>query len=83
MNELLPPMPQTSGAIVASTSNGFSVSRISSRKCSSVMSSIKSEESGRVASGELGPRERLLRDQPDLLVQFGVDLFPVLVQVSR
>lgn len=47
------------------------------------MSSIKSEESGRVASGELGPRERLLRDQPDLLVQFGVDLFPVLVQVSR
>lgn len=42
--------------------------------------SVKKEDSaGGVA--ELSPREQLLRDQPELLRQFGVDLLPVIVQV--
>ncbi|CAM6105259.1 unnamed protein product [Calypogeia fissa] len=81
VNELLPPMPESSGTSSASTSNGISVPRISSRKYSAVISPTKPDEAGHGASGETGPREKLLRDQPDLLVQFGVDLFPVLVQV--
>jgi E3 ubiquitin-protein ligase TRIP12 len=82
VNELLPSMPESSGTAVASTSNGISMSRMSSRKYSAVINALKSEEAGQGTSGDPGRREKLLRDQPDLLVQFGVDLFPVLVQVS-
>lgn len=31
---------------------------------------------------EVSAREKLLKDQPDLLKQFGMDLLPVLIQVS-
>jgi E3 ubiquitin-protein ligase TRIP12 len=31
---------------------------------------------------EVSAREKLLNDQPELLQQFGMDLLPVLIQVS-
>ncbi|KAL2649350.1 hypothetical protein R1flu_017478 [Riccia fluitans] len=82
VNELLPPMPDTIiGAAGASTSNGVSVTR-TSRKYSSVINTTKAEVEQRSQEpADVGVREKLLHDQPELLVQFGVDLFPVLVQV--
>lgn len=47
----------------------------------SASSSGKPEDSnGNVA--EASAREKLLNDQPELLQQFGMDLLPVLIQVS-
>lgn len=50
-------------------------------KKSSASSSGKSEDSnGNIP--EVSAREKLLNDQPELLQQFGMDLLPVLIQVS-
>lgn len=75
VNELLPPMPDTQGVHAASSSNGA----LSSRGPGITIASKVEDGQGVVA--EESPREILLRHQPELLVQFGSDLFPVLVQV--
>lgn len=80
VNELLPPMSDAQGNSVASSSNGGSASR-GGRRNSGVTGGIKVEDSAQGGEAEISPRETLLRNQPDLLVQFGIDLFPVLVQV--
>ncbi|KAL3701580.1 hypothetical protein R1sor_019602 [Riccia sorocarpa] len=82
VNELLPPMPDTVvGGASASSSNGVSMTR-ASRKYSTVINTTKAEVEQRgQESTDVGVREKLLHDRPELLVQFGVDLFPVLVQV--
>lgn len=67
VNELLPPMPQLIVPL-----NGVTISRNASRKGTS----SKTDEEIHVSS-----REKLLQDRPDLLAQFGTDLFPVLIQV--
>lgn len=50
-------------------------------KKSSAGSSGKQEDLNGNGS-EVSAREKLLNDQPELLQQFGIDLLPVLVQVS-
>ncbi|BBM99900.1 E3 ubiquitin-protein ligase TRIP12 [Marchantia polymorpha subsp. ruderalis] len=82
VNELLPPMPDAlAGATGALSSNGVAGGRVS-RKYSTVINAAKAElEQRGHESADVGIREKLLHDQPELLVQFGVDLFPVLVQV--
>ena len=80
VNELLPPMPDTQGVHAASSSNGALSSRGSGRKHPGITIASKVED-GQGVVAEESPREILLRHQPELLVQFGSDLFPVLVQV--
>lgn len=65
VNELLPPMPQLIMPL-----NGVTMSRNNSARKGS---STKSDDASL--------REKLLQDRPELLVQFGKDLFPVLIQV--
>ncbi|CAH8338587.1 unnamed protein product [Eruca vesicaria subsp. sativa] len=72
-NELLPPLPE--GSISLPTSANTLV-KGSGPKKSSPSTSGKQED-----SLKLSPREQLLRDQPELLQQFGLDLLPVLVQI--
>lgn len=72
VNELLPPMPQS-----AVPPNGVILSRSATRRQSS--SSGKADDGSNVV--DFAIREKLLRDRPNLLIQFGTDLFPVLVQV--
>lgn len=50
-------------------------------KKSSVGSSGKQEDTNGNAP-EVSAREKLLNDQPELLQQFGMDLLPILIQVS-
>lgn len=77
INELLPPLPQ--GTIFPSASYGIQ-SKSSLGKHSLGSSTAKQDDmSGTVP--EISAREMLFRDQPELLAQFGMDLFPVLVQV--
>ena len=78
INELLPPLPQ--GTICPPVSYGIQ-SNSSLGKHSLGSSTAKKEDtSGTVA--DISSRETLFHDQPELLAQFGIDLFPVLVQVS-
>ena len=78
INELLPPLPQ--GTICPPVSYGIQ-SKSSLGKNSLGSSTVKKEyTSGTVP--EISSRETLFRDQPDILAQFGIDLFPILVQVS-
>ncbi|KAI5073229.1 hypothetical protein GOP47_0011242 [Adiantum capillus-veneris] len=65
VNELLPPMPQLIMPL-----NGVTISRSNSARKGS---STKSDD--------VSLREKLLQDRPNLLAQFGKDLFPVLIQV--
>ncbi|PPD87889.1 hypothetical protein GOBAR_DD15161 [Gossypium barbadense] len=76
-NELLPPLPQGTISLPAS-SNIFVKGSILKRSPTS--SSGKQEDTNRNAL-EVSPREKLLNDQPELLQQFGVDLLPVLIQI--
>lgn len=52
----------------------------SAAKKSPAASSHKQEETNGVKN-EVSSHEKLLRDQPELLQQFGMDLLPVLTQV--
>lgn len=70
-NELLPPLPQ--GTISLPSSSTLFVKGSLIRK-----SPGKQEET----SGGAPEKEKLLTDQPGLLLQFGMDLLPVLIQVS-
>ncbi|CAO2813746.1 unnamed protein product [Amaranthus hypochondriacus] len=76
-NELLPQLPQ--GTISLPTSSNLFV-RGPLFKKSSMSSSVKLDET----SGDfqdVSVREKLLNDQPELLLQFGSDLLPVLIQI--
>ncbi|KAA8546106.1 hypothetical protein F0562_020443 [Nyssa sinensis] len=76
-NELLPPLPQGTISLPAST-NLFLKGSLS--KKSLVSGSSKQEDTnGNVP--EVSAREKLLNDQPELLQQFGMDLLPVLIQI--
>ncbi|KAK8629783.1 hypothetical protein V6N13_078611 [Hibiscus sabdariffa] len=76
-NELLPPLPQGTISLPAS-SNIFVKGSI--LKKSPAGSSDKQEDTDQNAL-EVSPREKLLNDQPELLQQFGMDLLPVLIQI--
>nr|KAJ0189415.1 hypothetical protein LSAT_V11C800439350 [Lactuca sativa] len=69
-NELLPPLPQ--GTISLPSSSTLFVKGSLIRK-----SPGKQEET----SGGAPEKEKLLTDQPGLLLQFGMDLLPVLIQI--
>lgn len=76
-DELLPLLPH--GTI--SLPVGFDVFvKGSALKRSSAGSSADQDDSNSIAN-EVSAREKLLRDQPELLLQFGLDLLPVLIQV--
>lgn len=74
-DELLPPLPV--GTISLPLYSHVYM------KGSSVKKSTPSKqgESGSTEN-ELSGREKLLRDQPELLQQFGMDLLPTMIQVS-
>ena len=50
------------------------------KKSPSGSSSTQDEANGNVL--EVSARKKLLNDQPELLQQFGMDLLPVMIQVS-
>uniref|UniRef100_A0A1D1XK93 HECT-type E3 ubiquitin transferase n=1 Tax=Anthurium amnicola TaxID=1678845 RepID=A0A1D1XK93_9ARAE len=76
-DELLPPLPQ--GTISLPVSLNVFV-KGSAVKKSSASSSGKQDDSSSTAN-EISAREKLLQDQPQLLLQFGLDLLPVLIQI--
>ncbi|KNA15559.1 hypothetical protein SOVF_097120 [Spinacia oleracea] len=75
-NELLPPLPQGTISLPAS-SNLFVRGPLF--KKSPMSSSGKQDDNGNVQ--DVSAREKLLNDQPELLQQFGIDLLPVLIQI--
>ncbi|KAL8483894.1 hypothetical protein ACS0TY_026543 [Phlomoides rotata] len=75
-NELLPPLPQGTNSLPASSSFFMKVSV--PKKGNTSNSGKLDESNGNVQ--EASTREKLLNDQPELLQQFGMDLFPILVQ---
>lgn len=77
-NELLPTLPE--GTISFPVSSIFSI-RGSLIKKSQVESSSRQEDSNGNIQGT-PTRQKLLNDQPELWQQFGMDLLPILVQVS-
>ena len=77
-NELLPPLPQ--GTISLPTSSGMLVKGSVVKKSPSSSSGKQDDNNGSVP--EVAAREKLLKDQPELLQQFGMDLLPVLIQAS-
>lgn len=76
-NELLPPLPQGTISLPAS-SNSF-VKGSLSKKCTNNSSGKPEDNAGGVT--EVSVREKLFNQQPELLQQFGIDLLPVLIQV--
>lgn len=76
-NELLPPLPQ--GTISLPSSTNF-VKGPHLKKYPGGSSGKQEDLNGNVA--EVSPREKLLNEQSELLQQFGMDLLPVLIQVS-
>lgn len=77
-NELLPPLPN--GTITLPTSSNVFVKGALLRKSTGGSCSKQEESSG--SAPEISAREKLLTNQPELLQQFGMDLLPVLIQVS-
>ncbi|XAR72704.1 Ubiquitin--protein ligase [Bertholletia excelsa] len=76
-NELLPPLPQGTISLPASTT--LFVKGSLSKKSPAGNSSKQEDTNQSVA--EVSAREKLLNDQPELLQQFGIDLLPVLIQI--
>ncbi|XP_074312940.1 E3 ubiquitin-protein ligase UPL3-like [Silene latifolia] len=76
-NELLPPLPQGTISLPAS-SNLFARGPL--LKKSPTSSSTNPVESNGNTQ-DVSAREKLLSDQPELLQQFGMDLLPVLIQI--
>ncbi|XP_077246615.1 E3 ubiquitin-protein ligase UPL3-like [Tasmannia lanceolata] len=76
-DELLPPLPQ--GTISLPTCSNFLVKGSAVKKPPASSSSKQDETNGIVA--EVSAREKLFHDQPELLLQFGMDLLPVLIQI--
>lgn len=77
-NELLPPLPQGTISLPA----GINLFVKGSLAKKSPASSSSRPEDLNEGVAEISAREKLLNDQPELLQQFGVDLLPVLIQVS-
>ena len=77
-NELLPPLPE--GIISLPASSNLLVKGTLVKKAPSSSSGKQEDVNGNVP--EVSAREKLLNDQPELLQQFGMDLLPVLIQVS-
>ncbi|KAL5995652.1 E3 ubiquitin-protein ligase upl3 [Asimina triloba] len=77
-DELLPPLSQ--GTISLPTCSSYLI-RGSSAKKSPASSFVKQDDSNGSAP-DASAREKLLRDQPELLQQFGMDLLPVLIQIQ-
>ncbi|CAA6673508.1 unnamed protein product [Spirodela intermedia] len=76
-DELLPLLPH--GTISLPVSFDVFV-KGSSLKRFSASSYLNQDDSSSIAN-EVSAREKLLRDQPELLLQFGLDLLPVLIQI--
>ncbi|KAK5843890.1 E3 ubiquitin-protein ligase UPL3-like [Gossypium arboreum] len=75
--ELLPPLPQGTISLPASSNIFFKGSIVKEAPTSS---SEKEDNTDGNAS-EVSAREKLLHKQPDILQQFGMDLLPVLIQI--
>ena len=69
LNELLPPLPE--GTI--SLPSNYSL--CSKRPAKNHVPDNNTGEDINGTMGEISTREKLLRDQPELLVQFGIDFF--------
>lgn len=78
-NELLPSLPQ--GTISLPASSSFFMKGSVVKKAPSGSSSAKQDDA-KGDTSEHSTREKLLKDQPELLQQFGMDLLPVMIQVS-
>ncbi|XP_023512904.1 E3 ubiquitin-protein ligase UPL3-like [Cucurbita pepo subsp. pepo] len=76
-NELLPPLPQ--GTISFPPNYNLFVKGPVIKK-PSTSGSVK-EEDPTDSAPEVSAREKLLKDQPELLHQFGMDLLPILIQI--
>ncbi|KAE8719128.1 E3 ubiquitin-protein ligase UPL3 [Hibiscus syriacus] len=76
-NELLPPLPEGTICIPASSSILVKGSFV----MKSPASSSNKQENTDDNAPEVSAREKLLISQPKLLQQFGVDLLPVLIQI--
>ncbi|PWA58797.1 Armadillo [Artemisia annua] len=76
-NELLPPLPN--GTITLPASTNVFVKGSLLKKSPAGSSNKQDEISG--GAPEISAREKLLTDQPELLQQFGMDLLPVLIQI--
>ena len=75
INELLPPLPQ--GTICPLVSYGIQSKSSLGKHSLGGSTSKKEDTSGTMP--EISAQETLFHDQPELLAQFGIDLFPVLV----
>lgn len=76
-NELLPPLPQGTISLPANFSVGvkkFVVKNLSAP--------TEKQESTNSSGPENSTREKLINDHQELLQQFGMDLLPILIQVS-
>ncbi|PIN04854.1 putative ubiquitin fusion degradation protein [Handroanthus impetiginosus] len=76
-NELLPPLPQ--GTISLPASSSLFIKGPFFKRGHAGNSSKQEEANGNMQ--EVASREKLLNDQPELLLQFGMDLLPVLIQI--
>ncbi|KAI9182678.1 hypothetical protein LWI28_027754 [Acer negundo] len=76
-NELLPPLPQ--GTISLPASSNMFVKGPIVRKSPSTSSGKQDDTNGNAP--EISAREKLLNEQPELLQQFGMDLLPILIQI--
>ncbi|KAL9244856.1 hypothetical protein vseg_018577 [Gypsophila vaccaria] len=76
-NELLPPLPQ--GTISLPATSDLFVGGPLLKKSPNSSSNTQAELNGNTQ--DASAREKLLRDQPEFLHQFGMDLLPVLIQI--
>lgn len=77
-NELLPPLPQGTISLPSSSNVCVKGSLINVPP----VDSEEHEEQDDSTGTEISTREKLLNEQPELLQQFGMDILPVLIQVS-
>lgn len=77
-NELLPSLPDGTISLPVST-NVFVKGSLNKK---SIGGDSSKQEDANATSQEVSSREELLKEQPELLQQFGIDLLPVLIQVS-
>ncbi|KAL5706451.1 HECT-type E3 ubiquitin transferase [Ranunculus cassubicifolius] len=76
-DELLPPLPQ--GTISLPASSNFLIKGSGGKKLLASSSGKQDAASGTVS--EVSAREKLFQEQPELLQRFGMDLLPVLIQI--